>query len=842
MKRIFALSAVILALLIAMVSVTVLAEEETYAVTLQNGTNGALQEALYYYLPYDVADDSEPVDPEAVEAGRQVIVRAMSADGESIAKACTVKDENGFKVTCAEAGWTPYNGNYSAKYYKFTMPQGNVSVELTSKEADTLQVRVSPADAHAEVTACNSKQNTYSGIGAPVSVTEDGLYTWKYDKAKAISQYGNEFRLQCSKEGYFDYCEYLSYPEQDPVVVELDPIVPITEIDSVDDLVAFGEQMNRGYDFEGQTVKLNADLDLSGVKWVPLGMKYRYGVNGNIVFFREKGFCGTFDGQNHTISNLDCSFQSGAPTLLEGGLFWTLTQATVKDLTLDRPVFDAGSASSAGSAYAAGSCGALACYASGSTIRTVTVTEPSFDLVNMQMGSGGLLGCCYDGSVEDCAVLGGTLRNIGGKTGGLIGYATCPTVTRCKTDIDLLIDHASGNQSSTRENFGGLIGQLIGGEISENFSLGDVTVLSEGNHKAYGVGGLIGLLMDSNYREDSDTTVQISDCYASGNVSGQWRCGGLIGSVVHMNMNASAASGIQNCYASGDVAGETAVGGLIGYTLTREHKDVQSTFDIQDVFAIDPNVTATEESAAVGELVGDPSSETITFHGSVLTPEQGSTWSMFADAGWSSDIWTIEEPGTYPVLMAFVEPQEPTFSLTSSEGADLQTKKHTTLTVDVENGNVEDYTYKFIVFNSTTKQWYRLRDFDADNTFDWYTGPAGEKSLYVDVKDSAGNVTRIGLDVSVKEAELPVLSSSKGTQLQPKSRTKLSVSETGTDGNTYKFIVYNRTSKQWYKLRDFAPENTFDWYTGPVGEKTLYADIKDAAGTVQRIALDVTVA
>ena len=188
--------------------------------------------------------------------------------------------------------------------------------------------------------------------------------------------------------------------------------------------------------------------------------------------------------------------------------------------------------------------------------------------------------------------------------------------------------------------------------------------------------------------------------------------------------------------------------------------------------------------------------------------------------------------------------EELTCELTSSEGNDLKVKKHTTLTAEVTNGAVEDYTYKFIVYNKTTNQWYKLRDFEASNTFDWYTGPAGEKTLFVDVKDVEGNVERFQLDVDVTESDLAVKSftiSPEGVLPTKSQATLTAEAEKGVAPYEYKFIVYNETTQQWYKLKDFGSESTFDWYTGPEGSKKLYVDVKDADGTVVRQELAVTV-
>ena len=119
------------------------------------------------------------------------------------------------------------------------------------------------------------------------------------------------------------------------------------------------------------------------------------------------------------------------------------------------------------------------------------------------------------------------------------------------------------------------------------------------------------------------------------------------------------------------------------------------------------------------------------------------------------------------------------------------------------------------------------------------------KNLYADIKDADGNVTRVALEgVNVTDSDLAVKSftiSPEGVLPTKSQATLTAEAEKGTEPYEYKFIVYNSTTEQWYKLKDFGPESTFDWYTGPAGNKTLYVDVKDATGKVVRESLNVTV-
>lgn len=59
------------------------------------------------------------------------------------------------------------------------------------------------------------------------------------------------------------------------------------------DLLEFNEKVNNGWNFSGRTVRLDNDIDLSGINWIPIGNA-------------EKGyaFSGNFNGNGHIISNI----------------------------------------------------------------------------------------------------------------------------------------------------------------------------------------------------------------------------------------------------------------------------------------------------------------------------------------------------------------------------------------------------------------------------------------------------------------------------------------------------------------------------------------------------------
>ena len=160
--------------------------------------------------------------------------------------------------------------------------------------------------------------------------------------------------------------------------------------------------------FEGKTIYLDNDLDLSGSQWTPIG-------NGD-NFVRH--FAGTFDGQHHKIMNLYHHYTGDE--LVRNGLFGVVSDGgTLKNLL----VIDADIASNDDSLIA----GILADWVNG-------------------------------GTVENCYTSGKIENNVGNKfVGGLIGQCTWSTqVKGCGSDATVISTESNEDDVDT---VGGLIGQ-----------------------------------------------------------------------------------------------------------------------------------------------------------------------------------------------------------------------------------------------------------------------------------------------------------------------------------------------------------------------------------------------
>ena len=150
-------------------------------------------------------------------------------------------------------------------------------------------------------------------------------------------------------------------------------------------------------------------------------------------------------------------------------------------------------------------------------------------------------------------------------------------------------------------------------------------------------------------------------------------------------------------------------------------------------------------------------------------------------------------------------------------------------------GGKEGYTYKFIVYNKTTGTWGLVQNYSSKNTCTWTKGSAGDRYFYVDVKDAAGNVVRSeALNVKIDAATPKVTLTGSSTSIDAGAKLTLTAQTTLGSGCTYKFIIFNPATNQWFKLQDFSSKNTCTWTAGSNGTRQFYVDVKDASGNVTR--------
>ena len=173
-----------------------------------------------------------------------------------------------------------------------------------------------------------------------------------------------------------------------------------------------------------QTFVLTKDIDLGNYPWTPIGR------DGDV-----DGFMGTFDGQGHTISNLNVDL-TAKRAYQSAGLFGSITNAVIKNFTVKNASIknlDSIGDTSNGSAVVVGAS------QDGATIENVHVVNA---VVSSNKRAAGIAGY-FQGTIEKCTVDGlvatatpdkntnGIFDN-GDKVGGIVGYTnTSATITGC---------------------------------------------------------------------------------------------------------------------------------------------------------------------------------------------------------------------------------------------------------------------------------------------------------------------------------------------------------------------------------------------------------------------------
>ena len=214
--------------------------------------------------------------------------------------------------------------------------------------------------------------------------------------------------------------------------------------------------------YEGKTVKLTADIDLTGWRWAPIGF---YNNDESTM----KCFMGTFDGQEHAISNIHVNDEGSYQ-----GLFSYAKGARFKNVNMV-----------------------------GGSVATIFQRKDARQAGETMAAIGGLIGeadRCYE--ISNCH----SSVSVSGSqwVGSLCGYVWASFDGICR-----ITNCSATGQTAGRESVGDLIGGTYGAEIiiQNCYATGDVT-LTSGKKDAWYRGGLIGYVFFST----------VDNCYATGKV------------------------------------------------------------------------------------------------------------------------------------------------------------------------------------------------------------------------------------------------------------------------------------------------------------------------------------
>jgi len=258
-------------------------------------------------------------------------------------------------------------------------------------------------------------------------------------------------------------------------------------ITTVDELLQFAKAVDNG-EYDDKTdavVSLDADLDLTGVAWKPIGSVFDG--DGNLLHY----FSGKFYGNGHTISNLNLSENYGKTEYPSFGFFSEVYGAEISGLTIQGKL----DVSNSGYVYF----GTVAGVAADSKISDC-VSDVSFtDTDKYINGTVAMCGYAINSTIEYCQNKGNfsiTKDVTSFQMGGIVGLAQNSTVQYCAN---------TGDMTSWTPCTGGIVGQLYqDSKIINCYSTGKMFPLGEGKTDFGGIAGIVG----------ADT--EIRHCYFAG--------------------------------------------------------------------------------------------------------------------------------------------------------------------------------------------------------------------------------------------------------------------------------------------------------------------------------------
>ena len=248
-----------------------------------------------------------------------------------------------------------------------------------------------------------------------------------------------------------------------------------TSITTVDELLEFAKAVDNG-EYDDKTdavVSLDADLDLTGVAWTPIGSVFA--ADGTLLHY----FSGKFYGNGHTISNLDFSENYGKTEYPSFGFFSEVYGAEISGLTIQGKL----NVSNSGYVYF----GTVAGVAADSKISDCASNVSFTDKDKYINGTVALCGYAINSTIEYCQNKGDfsiTQDVTSFQMGGIVGLAQNSTVQYCANTGDL---------TSWTPCTGGIVGQLIqNSKVINCYSTGKIVPLGKGTTDFGGIAGVVG--------------------------------------------------------------------------------------------------------------------------------------------------------------------------------------------------------------------------------------------------------------------------------------------------------------------------------------------------------------
>lgn len=394
---------------------------------------------------------------------------------------------------------------------------------------------------------------------------------------------------------------------------------------TAEQLRGFSQLANEGNNFEGVTIKLGADIDLSGQSWTPINY-----------------FKGTFDGNGYSISNLNIEATLNSDYPRSG--FFTRVEGTVdspvqiRNVTIRNGEITVNNTVSSQWGGTTGGTGLLVGYGANVLLSNcrieggyVSVTQDKANSSN----AGGLIGNLTGGTIENCEVSGVEVEAINSWKAGLV----CGQVYGNRKGLPCKIVNVRAQGQATSVNHaGGIVGYCYDDYNTEEGTIENV-IVEEGSviSSSGQAGGIAGY-----------DNLNIKNAVNYGSVTGETGGAGI----TCLN-NASLGVTLENCMNFGDISGKAYVSGILTKlgtistsanikncanlgTVTVKEEDGQTVTDVF-VTGADGFGAAISNSYSIGQATGSD--------GTISAPNQANTYTnvyiQAEDAGETEGVYAM---------------------------------------------------------------------------------------------------------------------------------------------------------------------------------------------------------
>lgn len=303
---------------------------------------------------------------------------------------------------------------------------------------------------------------------------------------------------------------------------------------TAEELLGFSQLANAGNNFEGVTIKLGDNIDLSGQSWTPINY-----------------FKGNFDGNGYSISNLNIEVtlnmeypRSGFFVRVEGTAD---SPAQIRNVTIrNGKITVNNSVPKYGSQI--GGTGLLVGYGANVLLSNCRIEGGYISVTQNKANSsnaGGLIGNLTGGTIENCEVSGVTVEAITSWRAGLV----CGQVYGNRTSLPCKIVNVRAQGQATSVNCaGGIVGYCYDDNNTEEGTIENV-IVEEGSviSSSGQAGGIAGY-----------DNLNIKNAVNYGSVTGETGGAGI----TCLN-NARLGVTLENCMNFGDISGKSYVSGVL---------------------------------------------------------------------------------------------------------------------------------------------------------------------------------------------------------------------------------------------------------------------------------------